>query len=437
MKRTIDALSEEEKLEVYLKVRDRLKKRKGEPVGSLVYLYEERGVFFKTDKLAEDLFDEEEDEKDRHPLVSLMRMLYNADTYASKRWRTHTDWHITEEGMITIGTASVDIYDPKTLAELIRKHGKPACFGDMASNTTVHDPEVRSAIQVKDFSMICADEDIEKVLLDRIKSEIADFNPFSQVRDVRVVPHALNLYEVGGHFTWHLDTQRTTDTVGTITILLGDYKGGELEVRYGSKSQGETGKYVAYRYGRNERKEFKVVAMLASCPHRVLPVTEGVRISVTFDVLGKMNDVEGCHREFVEEARKYTVRDGKHGPAGIVLDHMYTADDIKNGSYRNPRDASLVQAAGEKGKCIQAYWGRKLTVPAGDNEAGVEHNQLFSFDHHNFDYADAVVFTGAKRVEDVGTELMKTEVEYAEHTGNESREGYDDAVYRLTVLMLH
>jgi hypothetical protein len=95
-----------------------------------------------------------------------------------------------------------------------------------------------------------------------------------------------------------------------------------------------------------------------------------------------------------------------------------------------------VQVAGSKGKCIHAYWGRKLTVPVGDNEPGVEHNELFSFDDHSYNYATAIVFTGASRVEDVGMEVMKTEVEYAEHTGNESREGYDDAVYRLTVLML-
>jgi hypothetical protein len=432
MKRSIDTLTEEEKLEVFLEMRKRLKHlNEQRKIGNVVYFYNEHGIYHGTTKVST----EDSEETQTHPVADMYSKLHDADAFALGKVGNVCDYIISSKGTIQINSDSVDFYETKNLADLIRKYGSPACFGDMATNTTVLDTTVRDAIQVKEFVMECDGKPAEEVLLKEINSHSSEFNPFAMMKDVRIVPHALNLYSQGGHFDWHLDTQRSPDMVGTITILLGEYKDGYLLVKEGPDSKSHHS-YVPFTPWRNDPKGFRAVAMLASCPHKVNPVTEGLRISVTFDVLGKITEAEKFHDEFIEDAKKYA-SENKIPYVGIVLSHMYTADDMKNGLYRNSRDASLVRIAGEKGTCIHAYWNRDIVLStAGFDEDYMGSNYLFSFEPSDGKYADALVFGGYFEIEENGLKLTSEKQPMCEHTGNEAREGYDRAVYRLTVLMI-
>lgn len=106
----------------------------------------------------------------------------------------------------------------------------------------------------------------------------------------------LNAYPTGGFFKPHRDTPCGEDHIGTLTLCLpSSFKGGELVVRHrdgtatfdwakevqGTQSAGgQSDPVVAWTF------------LYSDCEHEVLPVTEGTRITLAYDIFAEHEELE-------------------------------------------------------------------------------------------------------------------------------------------------
>lgn len=98
-------------------------------------------------------------------------------------------------------------------------------------------------------------------------------------RPLRATPYKLNMYATGGVFKAHRDTPKGDNHVGTITLCLPSmFKGGELVIRHGGQTV--TNDWASVLNDRALGWTF----LYADCDHEVLPVTDGIRITLAYDV---------------------------------------------------------------------------------------------------------------------------------------------------------
>ena len=97
--------------------------------------------------------------------------------------------------------------------------------------------------------------------------------------DVEARLYKLLVYEVGGFFRPHRDSEKEAGMFGTLVILLPSaYKGGELVVEHAGQqriidcSEGE------------QWRSFSYAAFYADCKHEIKPVTCGYRVALTFNL---------------------------------------------------------------------------------------------------------------------------------------------------------
>lgn len=458
MKRKAPTDEEDIKIAMFSAMYETLNERSGTPAGKMVYEFNDS--LFVGDKCVRNADNEEmeecyskeeeedgsEDEEEppseivtsaptRMELISeIMSSLKEADRSERKYLEPHDYIDDPDELLIEVGDSRVLLQDTSwnvsSLLPTLEKVCEPAKFGDMKTNTTRQDETVRKALSTKDFKAFVPDKSFcsKGVPLEEwLAKHATRAECFMRVKNISVRPHALNVYQEGCHFDWHLDTQRTPDMIGTFTVILGNFEGGALDVRASSS----TSKSWAY----NEGSGIEIVGMLASCPHRVTPVTKGVRMSITFDVCGTLDsNVKNYHEKTIEFAHQLLAVDASLPAVGFVLEHMYSADDISSGSYRNPRDYSLVNSAGENGQCVQLFWGRYIQKNYEESSELME-STIFSLSEENKKFKDALVFSGKNDPERCGETLISIQAD-AGFTGNEACEGHDDSVYRLTILMV-
>ena len=91
--------------------------------------------------------------------------------------------------------------------------------------------------------------------------------------------HKLLLYEAGGFFAGHRDTEKLPSMFGTLVIVLPSlFAGGGLVVRH-------KGREVQLDLNRNDPAEVGFAAFYADCVHEVLPITEGSRLTLIYNLV--------------------------------------------------------------------------------------------------------------------------------------------------------
>jgi predicted 2-oxoglutarate/Fe(II)-dependent dioxygenase YbiX len=106
---------------------------------------------------------------------------------------------------------------------------------------------------------------------------------FSKERIVQLGIHArlykFMLYETGGHFVAHRDTEKEAGMFGTLIIQLpSKFTGGALTVSH----QGETKTSVQESDGETGAK---YIAFYSDCEHQLHPVKSGVRVCLVFNLI--------------------------------------------------------------------------------------------------------------------------------------------------------
>ena len=190
--------------------------------------------------------------------------------------------------------------------------GDPSPYGDVRTQTTVIDKDVRDAVEFN-----TADFTVSPELLAYVQQMWAEhFFPTK----VRVEPYKINVYGPGGHFKPHQDTP-AKDLVGTVLLGLGDTSDSYL-VMENEQCTAQVG---------------RVAAFFPSVVHSVEKITRGHRATLALKVY-RQNVEETCDEATV--AAVTAVLSKWPLPFGLLLNHEYSVGT----SDMSGLDAVLVQA---------------------------------------------------------------------------------------------
>lgn len=150
----------------------------------------------------------------------------------------------------------------RNAVQALRDVAKPARFG-MGSETRL-DASIRSGLQVD-----APDVTVESLPLGDILAQLTAWLGTTP----RAELHGVQLYEAGDHFVSHRDTPRGPDHIGTLVVALpSPHSGGEFKIEGTTRSWGTVAEALPW------------IAFYGDVEHEVLPVREGTRVTVSFDL---------------------------------------------------------------------------------------------------------------------------------------------------------
>ncbi|RUS15985.1 hypothetical protein BC937DRAFT_91729 [Endogone sp. FLAS-F59071] len=157
---------------------------------------------------------------------------------------------------------------------------EPATFGK--GHETVLDKDYRNALHL----------DPSKFGLNFMPSQ---FGILEQVRrymmpsnvGIRDELYKLNIYGPGGHFKSHVDTPRDGGMFGSLVVCFPvEFEGGQLVVQH--KQTQNTFDWSSR--GAPQNADVQWAAFFADCEHKILPVTSGYRLTLTYNLYTMEND---------------------------------------------------------------------------------------------------------------------------------------------------
>jgi len=126
--------------------------------------------------------------------------------------------------------------------------------------------------------------------------------------------YKLLVYDRGGFFLAHRDTEKAHGMFGTLVVTLpSTYRGGALRIRH-------AGREVRVDTNAADPSELSWVAFYADCEHEALPLREGNRICLVYNLIQKYS--KGRHRIL-----KAPVYESQIGEAAAILDRFLKAPD--------------------------------------------------------------------------------------------------------------
>ena len=165
--------------------------------------------------------------------------------------------------------------DEDSLKDLIEACS-PATFGQGEAN--VYDKNYRDAVALEHSMFMTNFELCSSSILRKIQSLLL---PNESVHTIRAEPYKLNIYTTGGHFKSHVDTPRSTAMFGSLVVCLPSrFSGGQLVTRHG-------GKKICYDWSSapdDPPCNPEWAAFYSDVEHEILPVTEGHRVTMTFNL---------------------------------------------------------------------------------------------------------------------------------------------------------
>jgi len=161
--------------------------------------------------------------------------------------------------------------------------------------------------------------------------------------------YKLLIYDEGGFFVAHRDSEKTGGMFGTLVVVLpSEHEGGELIVRH-------SGRQVEVDLRAREAGEVRYAAFYADCEHEVRPITSGHRICLIYNLIqqtksGRILPCAPDHREAIALSAGLLRKWAKQadGPQKIVylLEHHYTQAGLSCGALKNG-DAALAKVLRE------------------------------------------------------------------------------------------
>ena len=156
------------------------------------------------------------------------------------------------------------------------------------------------------------------------------------VHTIQAKLYKLNIYALGGHFKAHVDTPRSEKMFGSLVVCLPtQFSGGALVTRH-------NGREVQFDWSSSTQSPLQSVcwaSFFSDVEHEVLPVTEGYRITLTYnlysntqqDMLGTVHTVDLTSSPFCSElhsavSNAHFMRDG--GVLGFGCHYTYVFKDL-------------------------------------------------------------------------------------------------------------
>lgn len=206
-------------------------------------------------------------------------------------------------------------------AELLINLAEPAPFG--RGQDTIVDPAVRRCWQVGPNQVRIGGRHWVRTL-DGIVARAA--SGLGVTGPVTAEFYKLLLYGEGGFFVGHRDTEKAAGMFATLVVVLPSaHEGGDLVVRH-------AGEEVRLGLRCEEPAEAAFAAFYADCVHEVLPVTQGFRLALVYNLLrpGGRTPEPPDHRAEQAHAAALLREWDDDGPVKLVLplEHAYTPAEL-------------------------------------------------------------------------------------------------------------
>ena len=141
--------------------------------------------------------------------------------------------------------------------------------------------------------------------------------------------YKLLVYEPGGFFSAHRDTEKSDGMVATLSVALPTQgTGGDLVVRHGDRE-------TVFDMNAEEPSEVAFAAFYADCPHEVRPMVEGYRVSLVFNLCLRspggappMAPDYSVLADRVAESLSAWQTEGATDKLVWVLDHAYSEEGL-------------------------------------------------------------------------------------------------------------
>ena len=169
--------------------------------------------------------------------------------------------------------------------------------------------------------------------------------------------YKLLVYERGGFFSQHRDTEKVDGMIATLVVALPTAgTGGDLVIRH-------LGREVTVNLNVDEPGELAYAAFYADCVHHTQPVDQGHRVSLVFNVIMKSGATPTLSRapdysnrvdEIADVLSEWT--ETRLGPAKIVwlLDHEYSAAGLSQVTLKGLDETVgyILALAAERAGCV-------------------------------------------------------------------------------------
>lgn len=238
---------------------------------------------------------------------------------------------------------------PASQIEAVIKRAYRAPYG--RGEHTIVDTSIRNAWQIDSADVRIGGKAWEKTFNQIMSTVIAGLGCSGM--KVSATLHKLLVYETGGLFRPHRDTEKADGMFGTLVVVLPSaHGGGELIIRHERRE-------VSVNLSSTDVSELRFAAFYADCEHEVKPITHGNRVCLTYNLSlaekDKNND-KNTRRQAVVTAPVYerevaaaaeilkaTFRKaGAPTKLAWLLEHQYSAAGLSFAGLKG-HDAARVQ----------------------------------------------------------------------------------------------
>lgn len=241
-----------------------------------------------------------------------------------------------------VGTIGLPLHP--CMAEVLKEQAEKAPFG--RGPATLVDESIRRAWQIDPAKVTVGGVEWEATTSKIVKKacyELGISNENVAKLEIKANLYKVLLYETGGHFTKHKDTVKEDGMFGTLVVQLPSQFGGASSV---ISHQGQS---KTIESASNCESTFQYTAFYGDCEHEILPVTEGYRFCLVFNlvvtkpnsvgVVPTANQMQATVNELLVEAVKW--KTSTTGKLGYPLDHEYTLNSFGFGTLKG-RDAVVM-----------------------------------------------------------------------------------------------
>ncbi|GAQ81131.1 hypothetical protein KFL_000710360 [Klebsormidium nitens] len=294
----------------------------------------------------------------------------------------------------------------------------------------IYDDSVRKCLQLSPDQFSLAgpgwDAQVQKLANQEVKRGLG------LPEGVKIVANAykLLLYEVGGHFKVHQDTEKEDGMFGTLVFVLPSaHSGGELVVRH-------AGKKNTYDYAREDVYAIHYAAFFADCEHELLPIQTGYRLALIYNLVVKSSnrfqgpaDNTKATAEVAEAIKRWT--QDSNGTKRVVfpLEHQYTQESLSYDRLRG-RDIATVEVLLQAAKTrnapdvhlylgmLQKFESRKVAYPERDFDTSFAFSNAVPLHGYSGTYK-CIRIKGEELISEIALAGREWEEEEERSTGNE------------------
>jgi 2OG-Fe(II) oxygenase superfamily len=287
-----------------------------------------------------------------------------------------------------VGTISFPLM--KCAVEPVKAAATKAPFG--LGNETLLDDTIRDAWQIEASKVTFGGgsiwDDFLKKVVNKACFGLGISDEDVKAKGIHANLYKMLLYETGGHFTPHRDTEKEDGMFGTLIVQLPSaYSGGDISVKHGDQTK-------AISLFEESDSSYHVVAFFADCEHQLHPVTSGVRLCLVFNLvaLPKKKAPNNALSEKTEAAlnsiaEKWKADKGSVARLGYQLGHHYTPYSFGFSSLKGKDDFIVKQLLWAKAPDGRRLFEVKLVLMereitklygSGDDNGEIEEDDMYA-----------------------------------------------------------